>query len=146
MLRKVNTKEYVSVLREITETGKEVSMVISGNSMAPFLIHERDMIWFKKIDRELKKGDMVFFQRENGQYVMHRICSIKEDGYYLIGDAQQQIEGPIHKKAIFAIVVKVRRKGKIWEEGNFWWEFFAHIWINLIPVRSKLMKLYAFMH
>lgn len=62
----VDTREYVSVLRELTEAGHEVSMLISGNSMSPFLAHERDTIWFKRPDRELKKGDMVFYQRKAG--------------------------------------------------------------------------------
>ena len=32
----VNTQEYVSMLRELTEQGREVNMLISGNSMSPF--------------------------------------------------------------------------------------------------------------
>lgn len=77
-MKRVNTREYVSVLKELTEEGKEVSMLISGNSMSPFLVNARDTIWFKKPDRKLKKGDMVFYQRKSGQFVMHRICRVKK--------------------------------------------------------------------
>lgn len=142
-MKRVNTREYVSVLRELTEEGKEVSMLISGNSMSPFLVSERDTIWFKKPDRKLKKGDMVFYQRKSGQFVMHRICKVKKDGYYLVGDAQQEIEGPLEWECIFAIVTKVKRKGKIQQPGNFWWEFFEHVWIHLIPMRSKIRRCYS---
>ena len=64
-MKVVNTREYVSVLRELTEEGQVVSMQIAGSSMSPFLIHNRDMICFRKPepDRRLKKGDMVFYQR-----------------------------------------------------------------------------------
>lgn len=55
-MKRVDTAEYVSVLRELTEQGKEVSLLISGNSMSPFLIHERDYIYFKKPGRELKNS------------------------------------------------------------------------------------------
>ena len=72
-MKTVDTREYVSMLRELTEEGREVSMLIAGSSMNPFLIHQRDSICFRKPDRELKKGDMVFFQRPDGAFVMHRI-------------------------------------------------------------------------
>ena len=49
--RAVDTREYVSVLREIAEEGKVVSMLIAGSSMLPFLCHNRDYIYFTKPDR-----------------------------------------------------------------------------------------------
>lgn len=139
----VDTREYVSVLRELTEQGKEVSLLISGNSMSPFLIHQRDYIYFKKPDRKLKKGDMVFYQRDSGQYVMHRIWKVKPEGYYIVGDAQIEIEGPVREDQIFARITKVQRKGKWIEPGDFWWEFFEHVWIRMVPVRRKMMAIYA---
>ena len=89
-MRTVDTRAYVSVLRELVKEGKEVSMLIAGSSMAPFLVHQRDYIYFKKPERNLRKGDMVFFERNNGQYVMHRIWKVKPDGYYIVGDAQTE--------------------------------------------------------
>lgn len=139
----VDTREYVSVLKELTEEGKEVSMIISGSSMSPFLIHQRDKICFRKPGRELKKGDMVFFQRLNGQYVMHRIWKVKPEGYYIVGDAQKEIEGPVERQQIFAVITKIQRKGKWMEPGDFWWEFFEHVWINMIPLRGIVNKLYS---
>lgn len=133
--RVVDTREYVSVLREIAEEGKVVSMRIAGNSMSPFLCHNRDYIYFTKPDRKLRKGDMVFYQRDSGQYVMHRICRVRPEGYYLVGDAQTQIEGPLRREQIFARIIRVKRKGRILEPGDFWWEFFEHVWIRIIPAR-----------
>ena len=100
--RVVDTNEYVSVLRELAEEGRVVSMLIAGSSMSPFLCHNRDYIYFTKPDRELRRGDMVFYQRDTGQYVMHRIYKRKKDGYYMVGDAQTQIEGPLRRDQIFA--------------------------------------------
>lgn len=142
-MKVIDTKEYVTIFRELVESGEEVSMRIAGNSMAPFLIHERDYIHFEQPSRPLKVGDMVFYQRKNGQFIMHRIYKVKPDGYYMAGDAQTMIEGPIEREQIFALITKVRRKGKWILPGNFWWEFFAHIWIHMIPVRHVLMGLYT---
>lgn len=143
-MKVVDTREYVSMLRGLVEEGNEVSMLISGNSMSPFLIHQRDTICFKKPDRELKAGDMVFYQRKSGQYVMHRICRAKKEGYYIVGDGQNIIEGPVKREQIFAVITKVQRKGKWIAPGNFWWEFFARIWIRIIPLRFKIVRMYSF--
>lgn len=142
-MKTVDTRSYISVLRELVEEGRTVSMIISGSSMAPFLIHQRDAIYFKKPDRPLKAGDMVFYQRKSGQFVMHRIYKIRPEGFYLVGDGQTQIEGPLQERCIFALIISVRRKGKVINPGNFWWEFFEHIWRRVIPWRRMLMDIYA---
>lgn len=141
-MRTIDTKEYIGMLRELIEEGKEVSLLISGVSMTPFLGHHRDTICFKKPDRPLRKGDMVFYQRWTGQYVMHRICKVKSDGYYIVGDAQTDIDGPIKEEQIFGLITKVCRKGKWIGPGNFWWEFFEHVWLVIIPVRPVILGMY----
>ena len=86
---------------------------------------------------------MVFFKRRNGQYIMHRIHHVKPDGYYIVGDAQCMIEGPVAGEQIFAVVTKVIRKGKTIQPGDFWWEFFRHVWLHMIPLRRPVMALYT---
>lgn len=142
-VKQVDTREYVSVLRGIAEEGKVVSMLIAGSSMAPFLCHNRDYIYFTRPERELCRGDMVFYQRDNGQYVMHRIYRVKPDGYYMVGDAQTQIEGPLRREQIFAVITQVKRAGKMIRPGDFWWEFFEHIWIRIVPARRIVTALYG---
>ncbi|HIZ12457.1 MAG TPA: S24/S26 family peptidase [Candidatus Mediterraneibacter stercorigallinarum] len=142
-VKQVDTREYVSVLRGIAEEGKVVSMLIAGSSMAPFLCHNRDYIYFTKPERELRRGDMVFYQRDSGQYVMHRIYRVKHEGYYMVGDAQTQIEGPLRRDQIFAVITQVKRDGKMIRPGDFWWEFFEHIWIRIVPARRIVTALYG---
>lgn len=142
-MKTVDAQEYISMLRELTEEGKEVSLLITGNSMSPFIIHQRDVIYFSAPDRELRVGDMVFYQRDNGQFVMHRIWKVKNDGYYIVGDAQTVIEGPVRRDQIFARINAVRRKGKVIREGDFWWDFFEKVWIRLVPIRPVLVRLYS---
>jgi hypothetical protein len=142
-MRKVDAQEYIPILRELTEQGKGVALLISGSSMSPFLAHERDTIYFKKPDRELRRGDMVFYQRASGQFVMHRIWKVKPEGYYMVGDAQQEIEGPLKREQIFGLITKVKRKDKWIKAGDFWWEFFEHIWIRIVPFRRIIRGVYG---
>ena len=82
--RIVDADEWIPVVREMVEEGNIVPFLITGNSMSPFMIHERDTILLKKAEGTLKRGDMAFYQRKNGQYVMHRIIKITDKGYYFV--------------------------------------------------------------
>ena len=46
-MKMMDTRAYVGMLKELVEQDREVRMVISGSSMAPFLIHGRDSIFFR---------------------------------------------------------------------------------------------------
>lgn len=142
-MNKLGTREYIDILRTVIDEGKEVNMRVLGSSMSPFVVHERDTIYFKRPERKLKKGDIAFFQRNNGQYVVHRIYKVKGDEYYFVGDNQTLIEGPIEKGQIFATVTRVIRKGKEIRPGDPWWLFFQKIWINMIPLRRITIKAYG---
>lgn len=143
-MKTVDTFEYVSVLKGLVEEGKEVNMLIAGSSMSPFICHYRDYIYFRAPERELRKGDMVFYLRDNGQYVMHRICKVNKDGTYdIIGDAQTVIERGIRRDQIFARIYQVKRKNRMIKEGDLTWWFFEKVWIRIIPLRRTIEKLYG---
>ncbi len=143
-MKTFDTAAYISMLRELTEQGNEVSVAVKGGSMTPFLADQRDTIFFRKPDSPLTVGQIVFYQRPNGQFVVHRICKIRNGQLYIVGDAQQEIEGPVSPNQVFARVTRIRRKNKMIGPGDFWWEFFEHIWIHVIPLRRTIMRAYAF--
>ena len=138
----VDTTEYLSVLKELVEEGREVRLKIAGESMVPFLREHRDEVFFGKPERELKKGDIVFYQRKDGQFVMHRIQRVRPEGFYIIGDNQTVVEGPVAREQIFGVVTKVIRDGVMMGPGDFWWEFFERVWIRMIPLRRCVMRVY----
>jgi hypothetical protein len=137
----LDTREYVSVLKDMVEQGMEVSMTVVGTSMEPFLVHNRDKIYFRKPVGTIKKGDMVFYQRESGAYVMHRVMKVRKQQYYMAGDHQTFLEGPIEKEQIFAKVVSVEKDGVWLTEQEKLWKFYAVWWRRLFRVRKVVNKL-----
>ena len=109
----------------------------------PFLVSDRDFVMLSDIGDGIRKGDIALYQRRNGQFILHRVCKIKKKKlYYMIGDAQNVIEGPIMQEQIRAKVVKIMRNG-IWiSKTCFWWWFFEVIWIRMIPVRKYIWRGY----
>ena len=131
--------EYEALLRE----GAELPLVVSGGSMRPFLTPGRDSVLLKAPDRPLHRGDIVFYRRRNGDYILHRIRRIENGLCWMVGDAQTVIEGPLDAGCIFAYVTQVQRKGKTEKPGTFRWEFFARTWLRIIPMRRLMMKAYG---
>ena len=72
-MKQVDTKAYMTALRSLTEQGHSVSVPVAGSSMSPFLAGGRDTVFFSRPDTPLRRGDIVFYERASGQFVMHRI-------------------------------------------------------------------------
>lgn len=130
-------------LLTLLEQTDSVPLTVTGNSMSPFLIHGRDAVYLSKVTRPLKKGDIIFYRRTSGQYVLHRICRVHPDGYDLVGDAQTVIEPGIRPEQVLATGNAVRRKGMLLQKGDFWWDFFEGFWLKILPLRPVLRRLYG---
>jgi hypothetical protein len=136
----------VPKIMALLEVCDAVPLVITGGSMTPFLAHQRDTVYLSKPRRQLKRGDMIFYRRDDGRYVLHRICRIKDGTYWLIGDAQTGIEPGIRPDQVIALVIAVRRNGRLIKPGNISWEFFEHCWIRMIPLRPVFFKIHSIFH
>ena len=133
----------VDDLLGVLEYTDSVPLVISGGSMSPFLVHGRDTVFLSKIDHAPQKGDMIFYRRANGSYILHRVFRAGEDACDMVGDAQTAIEKDVPRERMLAIVTAVRRKGKLLKKGSFWWDFFEKIWIRLVPMRPLVVRCYG---
>ena len=130
-------------LLEMLEVTEPVPLVISGSSMTPFLVHGRDTVYLTKIRQPLKRGDMVLYRRDSGNYILHRVYRVEEDSYTMVGDAQTWLEAGIRRDQILARVTAVRRRGKLLQKGSFWWDFFEKVWIRMVPLRPVAMGTYS---
>ena len=136
-------EEFMKDLPTLLEETESVPLIISGNSMLPFLVHGRDTVFLSKVKNPLKKGDIVLYRRLNGAYILHRILKAENGSFVMIGDAQPVKETGIKEEQIIAMVKTVKRKGKILTEKHFTWFFYKKIWLNIIPLRALIIKIYS---
>lgn len=136
----VEPEIFIPILKETVKNGGCVRLRITGGSMRPFLNSEGDCVILSAADN-INRGDIVFFVRENGQCVLHRIVKIKDDSVFLAGDAQPFIEGPVKKENVLAKVSCAVRRGKNIGEKNAVWLFFKYIWILTVKFRPLLFNL-----
>lgn len=129
----VDTEQYLTSICQLISEGHQVTIPVRGNSMSPFLTDGRDRVLLTPVPERISRGDIVLFRRKSGQYILHRIISVKQDGrggacYYMRGDAQQTEEGAILRCQICALAGPVMRKGVWLTLHDPQVLFFRHIW------------------
>lgn len=137
-------EEYRRLLREEPRIGS-LPLIVSGNSMNPFLIHGRDTVWLSRLTRPPRRGDILLYRRQNGDYILHRVWKTGGNGCTMVGDGQTVPEPGIRADQIIAIVTAAERKGKRMAPGSFWWEFFEKIWIRVVPLRPGIRRILAWL-
>lgn len=137
----VSMEDLFSLIEDEIESGKKAIITVTGNSMKPFLKHERDQVILEKADPEnLKKGDVVLYVRKDGQFVLHRICKKEQNKFTFLGDAQIIKEYNIEEKQIKAKAVGFIRKGKKQDCNSFKYNVYKSFWTMTFPFRWFTIK------
>jgi hypothetical protein len=141
----ISTNEYyIWKLIEKARQGNTVRLLGIGNSMQPFLKGSRDYMDFAAVkeNTELCQNDIVFYKSHMNQYVAHRIYSVTENGFYLIGDGNLNIEPLIDRKQIYLKAIGFVRKGKYVSITSKVYQIYVNLWMKLYPFRKHLLRLY----
>lgn len=114
-----------------------------GNSMRPLLLDGENPVVLEKVTDRLQKGDIPFYQRENGQYVLHRVIRVREDSYDCCGDNQSAIETGVRDQMILAKMVGFYRGETYISLDEAWVKRYARRRMASRPFRRilALMKL-----
>ena len=141
--KQLQWEDLPEVLSQLLSNGGTMPLLITGDSMYPFLKSERDTVYLSAITGPIRSGDMIFYRRQGGAWVLHRVVAIRDDSLCMLGDRQITPEWGVPVSSAAAIVTAVRRNGKMLRAGHPVWFFFAKIWPKLILLRPYLIKLYT---
>ena len=134
-------------LRLLSEdNGHTVSMTARGNSMMPFIWHNRDLLVFVK-NGKVKVGDVVLAEITKGQYVCHRIVALNGDRLVMRGDGN--LYGVEHCRLadVRAQLQSVVRNGKTCDlSTSRRWKFYSALWPQSPLLRRLLLALYRATH
>lgn len=139
-------QELVPVMLDLFAKGKKVIISATGNSMAPLIRNKKDSIVLSAYkDENLGVGDMVFYKRKNGRYVLHRIVDIASDGkFIMLGDNQIKMEETVDIKQIVALPVAVIRGEKEVSLTSDGYKLYTKLWKKKSLIRIAYIKLFAF--
>lgn len=142
MSKKVSLAECEPLITAQLAEGGSVSFTVKGTSMRPMLTGGADTVTIVKPAQPLKKYDVIFYRRENGQYVLHRIVKVKKDGYVCRGDNQTAKEYPVTQDMIVGVLREYTHKGKIKRADSFGQKVYAFFYVNTALIRNLLKTLY----
>lgn len=135
----------------ILRSGQSVQLQPRGWSMYPMFIPGRDWAILTPVRecvsgdtkteislpsvRSLRRGDVALFRRRSGILVMHRICRVRQDDFWFVGDNQTDIERGIAPEQIIGVLSGFVRKGKEHKTDEFCYRVLSRIWLDLRPFR-----------
>ena len=124
---------------ELEKSGKLIYTNV-GVSMRPLIKQDRDLLVIEKPNGRLKKYDCPLYKRPNGQYVLHRVVKVCDDGYVILGDNCLRKEYGIKEEQIIGVLTSLVRKGKEVDFNSFGYRFYSRFWYAVYPVRVIFMR------
>lgn len=126
-------------IEKILDSGKTVQIKPQGYSMYPLIVPGRDEVIVQKTDTAgLKRGDVALYRREGSILVIHRICKKDETGFYMVGDNQTEIEGPLRPDQIKGKMVALIRNGREVDVRALCYRIPCFIWLFMRPIRRPV--------
>ena len=136
--KKISLDEIYPIIKEKIENGGTVQLPITGTSMNPLLVWGRDTVELTKCENP-QKYDIIFYRRDNGHFVLHRIVGKNENGFILCGDNQVKKEYGITEKHIIAVVKSITRKDKTFSVNKSSYRFYVKLWTLILPLRNLIL-------
>ena len=140
-LSTIPMEELMPILATQLENGGRATLVVTGNSMYPTFRNRADAVNLVPVNRQLKRGDLPLYRRENGQYILHRIVTKPKNGkFFCTGDNQWELE-EVTQEQVVALVDGFSRGGRPCRENDRRYRTWVALWMWLRPVRRPLLYL-----
>lgn len=126
-------------IERLLEDGQRIQIKPQGYSMYPMFVPDRDEAVIDRAEpARLKKGDVVLYRRDGGILVLHRICKIRGNDFYMVGDNQKEVEGPLRADQLKGVLIGFIRNGKYCSAKNPVYRAASRLWLFLRPLRPAL--------
>lgn len=125
----------------LLQEGLPCRLVVTGNSMFPFLRHKQDAVFLVPAEGGIQVGDILFYLRGPETPILHRVHRLNSDGLLILcGDAQTGLE-PVRREQVLAKVSHVERGGKVISCGAWHLRTAVTLWRWLHPIRPYLLAI-----
>lgn len=142
--KKIRLEQIFPIMEEKLKAGGEVTFGPHGQSMLPLVREGKDLVTLSAKEKA-KVGDVVFYRRPDGNFVLHRIVGEENGDFVLCGDNQTLLEKGVSKDWIIAVMTSVTRGGKEVLCKSFGYRFYARVllplWKGKLLLRSFLGKI-----
>lgn len=142
---KTDSANSLTDLEQLLRDGNIIRIKPQGFSMYPLFIPGRDEALIQQVPvTSLRRNDVALYRRDQGILVLHRIVHITSEGYYMTGDNQYEIEGPLRPDQFKGKLIAFVRNGRETSVKNPLYCFLSRLWLFMLPVRPFCFRLTAF--
>jgi len=127
-------EQIAPLIREQLATGQAVRFSPRGVSMLPLLRQAKDKVELSPLPQTLKPYDILFYQRPNGTYVLHRLIRVKKT-MTCIGDHQFVYEYGVERDWCIGVVSAIYRGNKRYSVTHKGYLLYCRIWQATRPFR-----------
>ena len=110
-----------------------------GDSMLPLIRQGRDLLMIELPKGRMKRLDIPLYKTERGQYVLHRVLSVKPDSYVICGDNRWRREYGITDSQVIGVLKAVIRDEREIPVSDWRLRLYAHLWCDLFPIRALIL-------
>ncbi len=126
-------------IEELLRDGRTIQFKPQGYSMYPLFVPGRDEAVVAPADvSKLRRGDVALYRRDGSILVLHRIWKRRGDEFYLVGDNQKEIEGPLRPDQMKGVLVEICRNGRRISARNPLYRMLAALWLWMRPFRPAI--------
>ena len=132
-------EDLMPLIRQTLAEGRSIAIGPKGTSMMPLIRQGIDFVELSPLPGKLKKYDLPLYQRNGGQYVLHRIVKVGTS-YTCIGDNQFQLEPGVRHEQLIAVVTAIYRGEKRVPVTAFSYKVYCRFWHWSRPVRHLWIR------
>ena len=128
-------------IEQLLKQGNVIRIKPQGTSMYPLFVPGRDEACIERTDFSfLKRGDVILYRRDKSILVLHRIWKITNNSFYMVGDNQTVIEGPLRPDQIRGKLIACCRNGREFSTRNPFYRMLTGFWLAFRPFRPLAHK------
>lgn len=129
--------DYEELIREVLASSGEFRLYPHGTSMLPLIRQGRDSVALRRLDRPAQALDILFYQRDDGSFILHRVKEVTSEGLTLWGDNQIILEYGVREDQIIGYAARVfRGEREINLEGLY---YRAYLWLWHFPLLRRMI-------
>lgn len=113
--RRLPARDLVRASRAILASGARLRLRVLGRSMRPALPNGSWIEVSATRPERLRRGDVLFYEKEEHPFVAHRLCSKRAGEWITYGDSSTRRD-VVTEDDLYGRVVRVRRPGGEWRE------------------------------
>ena len=133
--------DYDALIREVLDSGGEFRLYPRGTSMLPLLRQGKDSVALRKLDRPPRKHDILFYQRADGSYILHRVKAATPRGLTMWGDNQYMLEYGVTEAQIIGYAARVFREEKEVNLHSLGYRMYLRLW-QIKGLRRLLLPIF----